>query len=684
MALGLAHVMKAKTILVMCPSHIAKKWAREAIKTIPSMRTFLVEDMRNGGDLWQPHGVCEVRFRKGRIVYEGMQVSLAELRRLGRKGWKRRCEQPSVFIIPKDKGKLSYFWRHAFLTAKSGPELGGTINPDTGVSIENSDGERLTHVDFDRLKVCELVERAKGGSRLVSPLWQADPSKIQRMAPIEFIGRYMKGWFDFAIADELHQLAGETAQGAALGVLARAGRKLVALTGTLMGGYADDLFNVFFRMEPQNMVAEGFAYGGEGRRDFQQQYGVLETIEKIRDEDNACSRAPKKTIQVFKKPGASPLLFGKFLMSTTAFLALEDIGDNLPPYTESVLSCDMDMPLRKAYEELEKTLRDAMAEHRGNKSLMSVLLNTLLLYPDHPYGFDDIWARALDPATKKFYKFFVARPEELGREAVYAKEKALIDDIREELNQGRRCQVYATYTGEKDVNERLEHVLSAAGFRVAVLRSSVPTQKREEWYDRQLESGIEVVVCHPKLVETGLDLLAFPTLYFYQTGYSLHTLRQASRRSWRIGQKYPVRVKFLTYKGTMQETCLRLMGKKMLVAPMMEGKFSGEGLQSLDVDEDLMSAMARELVENDGVGESADQIWRQLDRERSKYISAAPTAEDRSQNIEPASDSVVQAELAVEPSIHLVHSGSKKKRTNAPPWPTTTTTDGSIQLSLFG
>src|SRR3954447_11183252 len=118
---------------------------------------------------------------------------------------------------------------------------------------------------------------------------------------------------------------------------------------------------------------------------------------------NACSRAPKKTVQVLKKPGASPLLFGKFLMTTTAFLALEDIADNLPPYTESVLSCDMDTALQTANEELEKALRDAMTEHRGNKSLMSVLLNTLLLYPDHPYGFDDIWARALDPATKKSY-----------------------------------------------------------------------------------------------------------------------------------------------------------------------------------------------------------------------------------------------------------------------------------------
>src|SRR5258708_1308700 len=65
MALGLAHVMSANTILVMCPSHIAKKWAREAIKTIPFARTFLIEDMRNGGDPKQPHGVCEVRLRKG-------------------------------------------------------------------------------------------------------------------------------------------------------------------------------------------------------------------------------------------------------------------------------------------------------------------------------------------------------------------------------------------------------------------------------------------------------------------------------------------------------------------------------------------------------------------------------------------------------------------------------------------
>ena len=137
------------------------------------------------------------------------------------------------------------------------------------------------------------------------------------------------------------------------------------------------------------------------------------------------------------------------------------------------------------------------------------------------------------------------------------------------------------------------------------------------------------MICHPKLVETGLDLLAFPTLYFYETGYSLHTLRQASRRSWRIGQRHDVRVKFVTYPGTMQETCLRLMGKKMLVALMMEGKFSGEGLQSLDTDEDLMSAMAREFVEKAGVGESADKVWRELDHERGQLLPQQPAARSR-------------------------------------------------------
>ena len=196
----------------------------------------------------------------------------------------------------------------------------------------------------------------------------------------------------------------------------------------------------------------------------------------------------------------------------------------------------------------------------------------------------------------------------------------------------------------------------------------MPTLKRELWYEKQLKDGVEVVICHPKLVETGLDLLAFPTLYFYETGYSLHTLRQASRRSWRIGQKHPVRVKFLVSKATTQTTCLRLMGKKMLVALMMEGKFSGEGIHSLESDEDMMSAMARELVERGRVGESADAVWADLKRERAQHMppqtkpweEADPSLPLLSQELEATSS----------PSPHLVESDPKRQQKPSALWPT--------------
>jgi hypothetical protein len=91
-----------------------------------------------------------------------------------------------------------------------------------------------------------------------------------------------------------------------------------------------------------------------------------------------------------------------------------------------------------------------------------------------------------------------------------------------------------------------------------------------------------------------------------------------SRFLWRIVQRLPVRVKFLIYDGTTQRTCLRLIGRKMLIALMMEGKFSGEGLHSMDADDDMLAAMA--LVEKGGVGDSADAVWEELRKERTAHL----------------------------------------------------------------
>jgi hypothetical protein len=100
-------------------------------------------------------------------------------------------------------------------------------------------------------------------------------------------------------------------------------------------------------------------------------------------------------------------------------------------------------------------------------------------------------------------------------------------------------------------------------------------------------------------------------------------LRQASRRSWRIGQKQPVKVKFFAYADTMQENCLRLMGKKLLVSLAMEGKFANYGLQALDDDDDVLTAMARELVTQKGVGERADALWKDVQRQHMGVVGTA-------------------------------------------------------------
>ena len=96
----------------------------------------------------------------------------------------------------------------------------------------------------------------------------------------------------------------------------------------------------------------------------------------------------------------------------------------------------------------------------------------------------------------------------------------------------------------------------------------VPTRNRSAWIAKNAP-GVDVIISHPQPVRTGLTLFDaagnhnFPSLIFYETGYDLFTLRQASRRSWRIGQKHPCRVYYLYYKETMQARAMALMAQKL-------------------------------------------------------------------------------------------------------------------------
>ena len=619
MSLGAMHVHsegRPYTAIAMVPPHLTEKWARETIRTLPRIRVFMVDDLRNAGDAKVPHGVNEVQLRGKRIVRTGLHTTLTELRlrkshTSARKRWDSMCPGPALFVVGRERAKLGYFWQHAFQIPQSGPHNGCVVNPETGAPVIVNE-ERLLASDFKESKISELIDERTGHPCRIQfvPLWQADREKIQREAPIDFIGRYMHGFFDYAVCDEMHQLAGDTAQGNALGTLVSCADRMVGLTGTLMGGYAKDLYNLLWRLESEKMKQKGFVWGSSGCGSFVQEYGVLETIETIEPADNDCSDA-KVTTVVKQKPGASPMLFGEFLMHLCAFVFLEDIADKLPSYEERLVSVRMDEEMYEAYSQLEQDIKACLMENRKNRSVLSKMLNSLLLYPDHPFGLGTIYGKRRDK-DRQWEKFVIARPRDLPQDRLYSKERRLIEIVQAELAEGRLCHIFAVYTKTHDVTARIREILSRAGIRTAVLKASVPTTQREAWYAKKVAEGVQVVIAHPKLVETGLDLLDFPTLIFYETGYSLHTLRQSSRRSWRIGQYRPVRVFFLCQEGTMQTKCLRLMGKKLLVALTLEGKFAGEGLHDVEEDDDMLAAMARELVQRDGIGETADAVWSQL------------------------------------------------------------------------
>ncbi len=146
-SLGVAHVHSEGNqfaALAMVPPQLVGKWAREAFRTLPRVRVFLVDGLRTQTTSACQAGVNEVRLRNGKIIREGLHTSLTDLRlrkgyRTARERWDSLCNAPALFIVGRDRGKLSYFWRHAFTIAKSGRYQGSVTNPDSGAPVYSSD-----------------------------------------------------------------------------------------------------------------------------------------------------------------------------------------------------------------------------------------------------------------------------------------------------------------------------------------------------------------------------------------------------------------------------------------------------------------------------------------------------------------------------------------------------------------
>lgn len=419
--------------------------------------------------------------------------------------------------------------------------------------------------------------------------------------PSEFIKRYLpQGTFDLLIADEAHEYKNAgSAQGQAMGVLAAKARKMVLLTGTLMGGYADDLFFLLFRSLPGRMIEDGYRPNAQGSLTsaamaFMRDHGVLKDIySESTGSSHKTAKGSKITVRTVKAPGFGPKGVLRCVLPFTVFLKLKDIGGNvLPPYDEEFRDIAMTPEQASAYRQLSGTLtmhlKQALAKR--DTTLLGVVLNVLLAWPDTCFRPETV----KHPRTHEMLAF---TPAQFGDLDIMPKERELIDICRQEKTAGRKTLVYSVYTGTRDTTSRLKTLLEQEGFKVAVLRASVDAARREDWIAEQLDHGIDVLVTNPDLVKTGLDLLEFPTIVFMQSGYNIYTLQQAARRSWRIGQKQPVRVIYLGYADTSQMHCLALMAKKIAVSQSTSGDVPDSGLDVLNQDGDSVEvALARQLI----------------------------------------------------------------------------------------
>ena len=376
-------------------------------------------------------------------------------------------------------------------------------------------------------------------------------------------------------------------------------KKVIGMTATLINGYSSGMFYLLYRIVPYLMKVDNKSY--DAPNEFNSEYGVTETTYELQEGNyNANSRSSKKLLHTRQKPGVSPLVYSRFLIDCAVFLSLNDMGKHLPDYEEIPVELELRSDIKEEYDRIEAAYRTVMMQRDGTAmKLMSRFLSLLTTYPDQPYDNEPIYYPKSDiPAVEPKS---LSNINELNEKDIFTLSK-----VEEKVKNGERVMIFTSWV-KIDTQDKLKKLLEEKGYRVAVLEQRVSPEKREEWVEKRVENGLDVLITNPSLVETGLDLNAFTTLIFYNIGYNLFTFRQASRRSWRINQTAPrIEVYILCFKGVMQARAIRLMASKLAAATLVEGNFSDEGLAAMSDCSDMTSQLARELTK--GIRDEVEDV----------------------------------------------------------------------------
>ena len=593
--------------VILCPSHVAKKWAREISETLPDTAGVVV---RSNTELDHLYAL----FEKGdKSLYAIISKEKARDGFMKRPAviWNRRkeaylcpdCLQTIETSFTEDGvqywGKVNQFF---FRTENSknhkcpncGTTLWAPVNPGRKSAWVKIGGYGWVH----RYKAAEHLTKTKHAPTLEQIRTIAENpggyspavGACRRYPMSSYIKRRYKGKLDGCIVDELHEYNNDSGQGDAMAEIFSVADRVIGMTATLINGYSSGIFHLLYRVCPDLMMRDGKRYSASG--DFNAEYGVVENTYYEEPDNGYASnrRAHRRKTRTRQLPGVSPLVYSRFLLEQTAFLSLSDMGKDLPDYEEIPVPLDMGEEMAEEYRCIEGILRSVLkSDGKAAKKILSAYLNLLTVYPDQPYDQPPV----IHPESGEP----IVKARDLGDfNYVGAKEEAVLDIVRRKAENGERVLVYTSWT-RTDSQRKLLKLLREAGFRAEIMSENIRPAAREEWVQKRLSEGMQVLITNPSLVETGLDLNAFTTLIFYSLGYKLFTLRQASRRSWRINQTAPrVEVYLLYYKNTMQHKAMKLMASKLAVAGIIEGNFTEEGLAAMSEVQDMTSQMAKELM----------------------------------------------------------------------------------------
>ena len=490
------------------------------------------------------------------------------------------------------------------------------------------------------------------------PLKQSVPDRHGRRIYSygDYFSERMVKMVDLLVIDESQDYkARDTLQGVTTRRMAQRAKRTIALTGTPFGGRVSDFFYQLIAFNPK--FTKEFTHSDFSR--FNREYGRQETTETLTSRSSTNNQNWVRTIRSI--PGYHPKLLTYF-WDNTIFMDLDDVDVNgiLPSFTQHARLIEMDdiyqgatgYSQQSAYAYLDDTLSAALGissstlrNQKGTRrkvlnraSRISNYIQEMLTFPENAW----MGATPRDPDTGSP----ICTMAPLAAEWLYPKENELLAILERHRNLGRKCLVYCTHTKLRDVTTRLKNIIEKEGFRVLQLSSSIKQEDRAAWLRREAARN-DVIICHPKLVETGINLIEYPTIIWYEIDHSMITTEQASARSYRINQTTPVEVYFLAYANTLQEHALHLIAQKSDVSRTFRGDLSKNGLSAFNpTEDDVREEIARALLKGEYLNSRnslpADVNVKALERMFSEtnimagesyFLPDAPTTTAPSQNL---------------------------------------------------